>query len=109
MDWMTPRFMAALSALVSLAATSASARDPDALLVVADDGALDVPAVHAIRNVAAGELRRRGIAVIDDRRAEGVRPADEDLAMLASDLGARRVFALRVGGRLGVKIPLTLE
>ncbi len=81
----------------------------DAMLVVADDGALDAPAVHALRNIAATELRKRGVSVSDDRRTEGVRPVDAALADLADDLGARRVFALRVGGRLGEKVPLTLE
>jgi hypothetical protein len=77
--------------------------------VLADDGALDESAVHAIRNIAASELRKHGIALSDDRRTAGVRPVDDDLAMLALDLGARRVFALRVGGRLGQKIPLSFD
>lgn len=81
----------------------------DAVLVLTDDGALDAPAVHAIRNLAASELRRRGIAVSEDRRTEGTRPLDASLTALVADLGARRLFALRVGGRLGAKIPLSLE
>ncbi len=81
----------------------------DAMLVLADDGALDAPAVHAIRNVAASELRKRGIALAEDRRTEGVRSVDASLTALASELGARRLFALRVGGRLGQKIPLSLD
>jgi hypothetical protein len=92
-----------------LVATPAFSYDrADAVLVVTDDGALDAPTVHAIRNVAVSELRKRGIAISDDRRTDGVRPVDDELAMLVSDLGARRVFALRVGGRLGQKIPLSL-
>jgi hypothetical protein len=110
MDRMMPRSLAALSAVVLLAATPVIAQDPpDALLVVADDGGLEAPALHAIRNVAASELRRRGIAVSEDRRTGGVRPVDDALAMLASDLGVRRVFALRIGGRLGEKIPLAID
>jgi hypothetical protein len=81
----------------------------DAVLVLADDGALDPPALHAIRNVAAIELRKHGVALAEDRRTAGIHPLDEDLSMLALDLGARRVFALRVGGRLGQKIPLSLD
>src|SRR5882762_10419703 len=92
-----------------LVATPAFSYDrADAVLVVTDDGALDAPSVRAIRNVAVGELRKRGIAISEDRRTDGVRPVDDELAMLVSDLGARRVFALRVGGRLGHKIPLSL-
>src|SRR6266404_4615083 len=76
-----------------LVATPAFSYDrADAVLVVTDDGALDAPTVRAIRNVAVGELRKRGIAISEDRRTDGV----------------RRVFALRVGGRLGQKIPLSL-
>src|ERR1041384_4355903 len=75
----------------------------DALLVLADDGALEPSAVHAIRNIALSELRKRGVTVIEDRRTEGVRLVDESISDLATELGARRVFALRVGGRLGQK------
>jgi len=100
----------ALVAALVLAAVPALAQDRvDAVLVLADDGALDPSAVRAIRNVAAGELRKRGIAVADDRRTLGVHAVDEDLAILAMDVGARRLFALRVGGQLGHKIPLSLE
>jgi hypothetical protein len=106
------RTMAArtLVAALVLAAVPALAQDRvDAVLVLADDGALEPSAVRAIRNVAAGELRKRGIAVADDRRTFGVHAVDEDLAILAMDMGARRLFALRVGGQLGHKIPLSLE
>ena len=99
-----------LRSILFLAAAPVLAQDrADAVLVLADDGALDAPAVHAIRNVAASELRRRGIAISEDRRTEGTRPLDGSLSTLAADLGARRLFALRVGGRLGQKIPLSLE
>ena len=101
--------LSAVSALVVLAATPVTAQEPDALLVVTDDGGLEPPALHAIRNVAASELRRHGIGVSEDRRTTGVRPVDETLATLAEDLGVRRVFALRVGGRLGQKIPLAMD
>jgi hypothetical protein len=81
----------------------------EAIVILADDGALDAPAVRAIHSVAAGELRKRGISVSDDRRAEQMRGIDERVSTLAIELGARRVFALRVGGRLGQKIPLSFE
>ena len=96
--------------ILFLAAAPVLAQDREvAVLVLADDGALDAPAVHAIRNIAAAELRKRGVAVSQDRRSEGVHPIDADLSTLVSELGARRLFALRVGGRLGQKIPLSLE
>lgn len=97
------------TALLLLAAPALAQDRADALLVVADDGALEAPAVHAIRNIAVGELRKRGVNVLADRRSEGVRPLDDSLAALSDDVGARRVFALRVGGRLGRKIPLSFE
>jgi hypothetical protein len=99
-----------LGSALLLASLPALAQErADAVLVLADDGALEAPAVRAIRNVAASELRKRGVVLAEDRRTSGVHPVDEDLAMLALDLGARRVFALRVGGRLGQKIPLSLD
>ena len=99
-----------LLAVILLAALPAIAQErAEAVLVLADDGALEAPAVNAIRNVAAGELRKRGVALAEDRRTAGVHPVDEDLSMLALDLGARRLFALRIGGRLGQKIPLSLD
>jgi hypothetical protein len=81
----------------------------DAILVLADDGALEPSAVRAIRNVAASELRKRGVVLLEDHRIEGTRPIDASVSALAAELGARRIFALRVGGRLGQKVPLSLE
>jgi hypothetical protein len=103
------RFLALRIAL-SLAAFPVVAQErADAILVIADDGALDAASVHALGNVAASELRRRGIALADERRTGGVHPVDDALLDLVTDLGARRVFALRVGGHLGQKIPLALD
>jgi hypothetical protein len=110
MDRMMLRRLLGLRTALLLVAAPALAQDrADALLVVSDDGALEAPAVHALRSVALGELRKRGVSVLADRRSEGVRPLDGALAALSDDLGARRVFALRVGGRLGQKIPLSFE
>jgi hypothetical protein len=104
------RFPAITVALLLGVAAPAFARDGgDAILALSDDGALDRSAVHAMRNLAAGQLRKRGIALTEDRRLEGVVPVDEDLVLLASDLGVRRLFVLRVGGRLGQKVPLTFD
>jgi hypothetical protein len=99
-----------LRTVLFLAAAPVLAQErADAVLVLADDGALEAPAVRAIRNVAASELRKRGIVLAEEARSAGVQPVDDSLLELASDLGARRVFALRVGGRLGKKIPLSLD
>lgn len=99
-----------LRTVLFLVAAPVLAQDrADAVLVLADDGALDAPAVHAIRNLAVTELRKRGVSVSEDRRTEGVRPVDGALSTLTAELGARRLFALRVGGRLGQKVPLSLE
>jgi len=92
-----------------LAAPALAQEHADAVLVLADDGALEAPAVRAIRNVAASELRKRGIVLAEERRSAGVQPIDDSLLELAADVGARRVFALRVGGRLGQKVPLSLD
>jgi hypothetical protein len=102
-----PRLLPLL--MLVLAAPAFAQRHGDAVLVLADDGSLDPGAVHAIRSIAAGELRKRGITLADDRRVQGVRPVDSALSSLTAELGATRLFALRVGGRLGQKIPLSLE
>jgi hypothetical protein len=98
-----------LLVLTLLLAAPVLAQSADAVLVLADDGALDASAVHAIRGLAASELRKRGIALSDDRRTQGVKLVDAALSTLAVELGAHRVFALRIGGRLGQKIPLSLD
>src|SRR3954462_2552154 len=97
------------SVLVLFAAPAFAQERADAVLVLADDGALEAPAVRAIRNVAASELRKRGIVLADERKTAGVQALDDSLVEVAADVGARRVFALRVGGRLGQKIPLSFD
>ncbi len=68
--------------------------DDRATVLVADDGGLDRSTVHALRSIAVAQLRKRGIAATDQE---------------ASGAGGVRTFNLRVGGRLGAKIPLTFE
>jgi hypothetical protein len=97
------------SVLVVFAAPAFAQERADAVLVLADDGALEAPAIRAIRNVAASELRKRGIVLADERRTAGVQALDDALVDVAADVGARRVFALHVGGRLGQKIPLSFD
>jgi hypothetical protein len=65
--------------------------DDRATVIVADDGGLDRSTVHALRSIAVAQLRKRGIAAADH------------------DQPGARTFNLRVGGRLGAKIPLTFE
>jgi hypothetical protein len=98
----------ALAALLVASPVFAQGR-AEAIVVLADDGALDAPAVRAIQSVAASELRKRGVSVSDDRRTGQLRGVDDKVSTLVIELGARRVFALRVGGRLGQKIPLSFE
>jgi hypothetical protein len=109
MDRVMLRMVGLRAAILLVAGPALAQGRPDSLLVLADDGALDAPAVHAIRNVAENELRKRGVALVDDRRIEGIHSVDEELSAVALDVGARRVFALRIGGRLGQKVPLSLD
>jgi hypothetical protein len=97
------------AAFLLLAVSSAVHAADTAVVVVADDGGLEVPAVRAIRSVTASELRKRGVAVSEDVRTEAVQPADDHLADLVQELDARRVFLVRIGGRLGRKVPLSLD
>jgi hypothetical protein len=90
-----------------LATTPALAQD--AILVLGDDGGLARPEVRAIRGVTASALRQHGISLSQDSSTEGVHAIDDSLEALAQSLGARRIFVLRITGRLGSKIPLTLE
>jgi len=106
---MDRRSIALRAASVFLAASCAVHAADSAVVVVADDGGLEVPAVRAIRSVTASELRKRGVAVSEDVRTEAVQPADDHLADLVQELDARRVFLVRIGGRLGRKIPLSLD
>src|SRR5205823_14846197 len=105
------RFVALRTAVVvALSAPGAAlAADATAAVVVADDGGLEVPAVRAIRSVTAAELRKRGVVVSEDSRQERVQPVDARLAAMLQDIGVTRLFVVRIGGRLGQKVPLSLE
>src|SRR5713101_6711114 len=98
------------AAAVALSLSPAAAlADASAAVVVADAGGLEVPAVRAIRAVTAGELRKRGVPVSEDARQEAVQPVDARLAALLQEIGVTRLFVVRIGGRLGHKVPLSLE
>src|SRR5690242_6055890 len=96
------RRLFALRAVIAISAVSSAVHAAGtAIVVVADDGGLELTAVRAIRSVTAAELRKHGVAVSEDARTEAVRPVDEHLADLVQDLDARRLFVVRIGGRLG--------
>ena len=112
------------AALLALAALSSAARADDpvrpagqaaplvkpagAMVFVGDGGGLDPDTLRALRAIAGDELRKQGLAVTPDPRFDGVHPAGpETESLLAAAAG--RAFSLRVAGRLGAKIPLTLE
>jgi hypothetical protein len=97
------------AALVLALAPAAARADAGAAVVVADDGGLDVPAVRAIRAVTASELRKRGVQVSEDARQEAVQPVDGRLAAVLQEIGVTRLFVVRIGGKLGQKVPLSLE
>lgn len=85
------RWLALRTALCLSLSPLAARADDRATVTVADDGGLDRSTVHALRSLAIAQLRKRGIAA-SDQESPGA-----------------RTFNLRVGGRLGVKVPLTFE
>lgn len=93
----------------ALSPSAALAGGGTAAVVVADDGGLELPAVRAIRSVTAAELRKRGVQVTEDNRQEPVQPVDGRLAAVLQEIGVTRLFVVRIGGRLGQKVPLSLE
>jgi hypothetical protein len=80
-----------------------------AVVVAAEDGGFDQTTVRVVRAIAAGQLRARGIAVIDDPRIDPVRPLGAGAPELLETVGVRRLFLLRIGDRLDQKVPLSFE
>jgi len=108
------RLLAALFVLLvsgtALAQPEAKQSQAQSMVIVADDGGLDSGTARALRSVAVGAVRRRGISVSDDPRTEGIHPIDAALARLArEELAVQRIFAVHIGGRLGQKILLSAE
>lgn len=87
----------------------ASRGNGGAAIVLADDGGLDRITSRTLRSLTATELRKHGLTVSDDQRFAGVQPVDEQLVTTLRGLGIQRLFVLRIGGKLGQKIPLALE
>src|SRR5262249_37625904 len=111
---------ARLAALLLLASLPAFAQEPampamqmrpptGAVVVMADDGGMGHVTSPTLRALVASELRKHGLTVSDDPRFAGVHPIDAALADSLRSAGATRLFVLRVGGRLGNKVPLALE
>lgn len=96
----------ALLALASLAA--APVAGASAVVVVAEDGDFPAASVRTVRSLAAAELRARGVDVRDDPRFQGTVPIGPEALAAFADVGAARVFVLRLG-RLEQKVLITLE
>lgn len=75
------------------------------LVLVADGGGLEPGTLRTLRALVMGELRRRGLRPLEDPALEAVQAPDP--ALIAR--GGGTAFVLRVAGRLGSKVPLTLE
>ena len=101
---------AAAPAAAPAAPASASAPAPRAAaaLFLADSGGIDPDTLRALRGIAASELRKRGVPVLEDPRLDGVHPSGPITDALLLAVGGRP-FALRIPGRIGNKVPLTLE
>jgi hypothetical protein len=78
------------------------------VVIIADGGGLDAQTLRTLRALVALELRNRGFQVAEDPRLEGEHPANAETRELAASFGGR-TFALRIAGRLGSKLPMTLE
>jgi hypothetical protein len=92
-------------ALVSAAAGAAGA---SAIVIVAEGADLGADSLRTLRSIATTELQARGVPVIEDERLQGIRPVGAETMSLASELGADRVFVLRLG-RLQRKVLMSLE
>ena len=95
--------------LCLLCARAALADDGTAALILADDGGLDHNTSRTLRSITATELRKRGLTVSDDPKFAGVQPVDDRLVEALRNLNIKRLFVLRIGGKLGRKLPLALE
>jgi hypothetical protein len=78
-------------------------------LVMADDGGFDRVTARTLHSLTAAELRKHGVTISDDPRFHAVIPVDGLLSDMLQQMGVTRLFVLRVGGKLGKKVPLALE
>lgn len=100
-----------LHAIASLALASLVVSGPcwaDAVVVVAEDGGFDDTTVRTVRSIAASELRKHGIHVLEAPQFDGVTPISPETKQGIADLGPERLFVVRLG-RLDEKVPVALE
>lgn len=64
--------------------------------------------MRALRGLAIGELRRRGVPVVDDPRADAI-VNESQAQQLMQALNVSRGFSVQVQGRLGSRLPLSVE
>lgn len=77
-------------------------------VMVSDGGGLDAQTTRTLRSLTISELRRLGHSVSEDPAWEGIHPPGEETQALIKRFDGR-IFALRVVGHLGAKLPLSLE
>ena len=94
---------------VALASTGmASDAWANAVVIVAEGADFTEESLRTVRSIATTELRARGVPVIEDDRLGGVRPIDAQTMSTIEQIGAERVFVLRLG-RLEEKVLMSLE
>lgn len=80
-----------------------------AALILVDEAGLAPPEEQALRGLAETELNAHGFSLVADPRLDLRAPLDAGTVQLARSEGAPRVFVLEARGRLGLKIPMTIE
>jgi hypothetical protein len=98
-----------LAAALVLLASSAAFAAPTAALLISDSGSLAPEELHAVRSLATEELRANHIEVSPDPRFEQIRPADAQVLDAMRADGLLKLYVLVVNGRLGNKIPFTMQ
>ncbi|MBS2024710.1 MAG: hypothetical protein JST92_20105 [Deltaproteobacteria bacterium] len=92
----------------SLSSLAARAEEPSAL-VVADTGGLGNSEWRAIRGLTLAELRKKGANVLEEAAFEQPVVLDQRTYDEARRLGVKKLFVLRISGRLGQKVPMSLD
>lgn len=93
---------------MAAAAQAAAVRSGAAAVVVVDDGAVGAPAAKELQRLATEALQRKGVeAAVEGRLAPHA--LDGEAEQILEEVGAGRVFALRIGGALGLKVRLELS
>jgi hypothetical protein len=80
-----------------------------AALILVDQTDLAPAEEQALRGLAETELNAHGFSLVQDPALNLRGPVDADTVQAARAEGAQRVFVLEARGRLGVKIPMTME